>query len=62
MLATISALHAQQEIVPGTPDMLGKNCEVVVLAFDPKNLNFKPDVWQTAGPDPWQAKTLVLSE
>ena len=48
--------------IPVTPDMLGKACEVVVLGFDPKNLEFKPDVWLTAYPVPYQAKTLTLSE
>jgi hypothetical protein len=48
--------------IPVTREMLGKTCEVVVLAFDPKNLEFKPDVWLTAYPVPYQAKTLTLSE
>jgi hypothetical protein len=48
--------------IPVTPDMLGKACEVVVLAFDPQNLEFRPDVWVTAYPIPQQAKTLTLSE
>jgi hypothetical protein len=48
--------------VPVTQDMLGKACEVVVLAFDPKNLEFTPDVWVTAYPAPYQVKTLTLSE
>jgi hypothetical protein len=48
--------------IPVTRDMLGKACEVVVLGFDPKNLDFKPDVWLTAYPVPYQAKTLTLSE
>jgi hypothetical protein len=47
--------------VPVTRDMLGKACEVVVLAFDPKNIEFIPDVWLTAYPVPYQAKTLTLS-
>jgi len=42
--------------------MLGKACEVVVLGFDLKNLQFKPDVWLTAYPVPYQEKTLTLSE
>lgn len=33
-----------------TRELLGKSCEVVVLGFDPKNLEFKPDVWLTAHP------------
>ena len=48
--------------VPVTPAMLDKTCEVVVLGFDSKNLDFKPDVWLTAYPVPYQAKTLTLSE
>ena len=48
--------------IPVTPDMLRKDCEVVVLGFDPKNLEFQPEVWLTAYPIPSQAKTLTLSE
>ena len=48
--------------VPVTQDMLGKACEVVVLAFDPKNREFRPDVWLTAYPVPYHEKTLTLSE
>jgi hypothetical protein len=48
--------------IPVTWDMLGKACEVVVLGFDSKNIEFKPDVWLTAYPVPYQVKTLTLSE
>jgi hypothetical protein len=48
--------------IPVTRDLLGKACEVVVLGFDPKNLEFRPDVWLTPYPVPYQAKTLTLSE
>ena len=48
--------------IPVTPDMLGKTCEVVVLGFDSQNLDLKPEVWLTAYPIPYQAKTLTLSE
>ncbi len=48
--------------IPVTPDMVGKSCEVVVLAFDPEHLGFTPDVWQTTGSDPYQTRTLLLSE
>jgi len=41
---------------------VGKSCEVVVLAFDPEHLGFTPDVWQTTGSDPYQTRTLLLSE
>lgn len=46
--------------IPVTDDMLGKKCEVVVLAFDPENLAFTPDVWQTSYPTPYIKKTLIL--
>ncbi|MBM4156510.1 MAG: hypothetical protein FJ221_16000 [Lentisphaerae bacterium] len=48
--------------IPITPEILGKPCEIVVLAFDPKNLDFTPDVWLTAHPVPYQERTLTLSE
>ncbi|MHC1767043.1 MAG: hypothetical protein AB9869_22535 [Verrucomicrobiia bacterium] len=48
--------------IPVPRKMFGKTCEVVVLGFDPKNLEFRPDVWLTAYPVPYQAKTLTLSE
>ena len=48
--------------IPVTPEMVGKACEVVVLAFDPQHLDINPDVWQTSGPDPYQSRTLILSE
>ena len=48
--------------IPVTPDMVGKSCEVVVLALDPEHADFTPEVWQTTGPDPYQARSLILSE
>ncbi len=42
--------------------MVGKPCELVVLAFDPENLGFTPDLWLTAYPIPFQEKTLILTE
>jgi hypothetical protein len=48
--------------IPITPEMIGKPCELIVLALDPKHTDFKPDVWQTTGPEPWRKKTIVLSE
>ncbi len=48
--------------IPVTPDMVGKSCELVVMGFDPKQLDFIPDVWQTTGADPYQSKTLILSK
>jgi len=48
--------------IPVTADMIGKPCELVVLGLDPKHLDFKPDVWLTVGPNPYQSKTLVLSK
>ncbi len=46
--------------IPVTEDMVGKKCEVVVLAFDAENLDFTPDVWQTSYPTPFVKKTLIL--
>ena len=48
--------------IPVTRDLLCKACKVVVLGFDPNILDFKQDVWLTAYPVPYQAKTLTLSE
>ena len=48
--------------IPVTPEMVGKPCELVVLAFDPENLGFTPDLWLTAYPIPFQEKTLILTE
>lgn len=48
--------------IPITAEMIGKNCEVVVLAMDPKALDFTPDVWLTAYPAPYVKRTLTLSE
>jgi len=48
--------------IPVTLEMVGKECEIVVLGFDPDNLDFTPEVWQTISASPWQAKTLTLSK
>ena len=48
--------------IPVTPEMVGKKCEVVVLAFDPTKTDFTPEVWQTVSATPWESKTLILSE
>jgi hypothetical protein len=42
--------------------MVGKKCEVVVLAFDPTKTAFTPEVWQTVSAAPWESQTLMLSE
>lgn len=47
---------------PVTPEMVGKKCEVVVLAFDPAKTAFTPEVWQTVSATPWESQTLILSE
>jgi hypothetical protein len=48
--------------IPITPELVGKSCEVFVLALDPENANFTPDVWLTAHPVPLQSKMLTLAE
>jgi hypothetical protein len=48
--------------IPVTKEMVGKQCEVVVLGLDAEHLDFTPEVWQTVSADPWQSKTLILSE
>lgn len=48
--------------LPLTPDMAGKKCEVIVLAFDPAKTGFTPEVRQTVSATPWETRTLILSE
>lgn len=47
---------------PLTPDMAGKKCEIVVLAFDPAKTDFTPEVRQTVSATPWETRTLILRE
>ena len=46
--------------LPLTPDMVGRKIEVVVLGLADGMLDFKPEVWITAYPIPFEYKTLVL--
>ncbi len=48
--------------IPVTPEMIGRKCEVVVLGMDAKALDFKPDVWLTAYPTPYEKRILTLSK
>lgn len=47
--------------IPVTKEMIGTDLEVVVLAFDKDNLDFKPGAWITANPIPMVKKQLVLT-
>jgi hypothetical protein len=46
--------------MPATPDMVGKEIEVVVLGFQESDV--KPEVWLTAYPIPYAARQLILTE
>jgi hypothetical protein len=46
--------------IPVTPDMKNKNIQVFVQALDKKNLDFKPVVWVSAYPIPYEKKELIL--
>lgn len=45
---------------PVTRDMIGKNIEVYVLAYEKKKTKLKPAVWITAYPIPYEEKLLEL--
>ncbi|MCK4763154.1 MAG: hypothetical protein KAW12_13240 [Candidatus Aminicenantes bacterium] len=45
---------------PITKDMIGKNIEVYVLAYEKKKTRFRPRVWVTAYPTPYEEKLLEL--
>jgi len=47
--------------IPVTEEMAGKPLEIVVLAFDKDNLDFKPSAWITANPIPMVKKQLILT-
>ena len=44
--------------VPATPDMVGKEIEVVVLTFQESDV--KPEVWLTASAIPYESRQLIL--
>jgi len=46
--------------VPVTPEMIGQKIEVVVLGLNKDMLDFKPEVWITAYPIPFESRELVL--
>ncbi len=46
--------------LPVTSDMVGRKIDVVVLGMSAAMLDFKPEVWITAYPVPFESKTLVL--
>ena len=46
--------------IPLKEEYKGKNIEVYVLGFDKENLDFKPDLWISAYPYPWEKIKLVL--
>lgn len=47
--------------IPVTDEMIGKDCEVVVLGLDPEHLDFQPEVWLTAYPIPLVPRTITLT-
>jgi hypothetical protein len=46
--------------IPVTQDMVGRRLDVVVLGLNKDLLDFKPEVWMTAYPIPFEQKELVL--
>ena len=46
---------------PLNKEMVGKKIEVFVLGFDKENLSFKPSVYVSAYPAPYEKKTMVVS-
>lgn len=46
--------------LPVTPDMVGRKIEVIVLGMNKDMLDFKPEVWITAYPIPFEHRELVL--
>jgi hypothetical protein len=46
--------------IPLKPEYKGKNIEVYALGFDPENLNFKPVLWISANPYPFEKMKLTL--
>ncbi|VGO11503.1 hypothetical protein PDESU_00047 [Pontiella desulfatans] len=46
--------------IPITREMIGQPLELVVLAFDPENVDFAPGAWVTANPVPMVKQRIVL--
>ncbi|MGQ1785360.1 hypothetical protein [Saccharicrinis sp. GN24d3] len=46
--------------IPVNENYLGKEMELFVFGYDKKHLDFKPEVWITAYPFPWEKIELVL--
>ena len=46
-------------LFPLTPEMKGKEIEIIILAFDKDKTNFKPSVWITSA-RPYHSKKLIL--
>ena len=46
--------------IPVSPDMVGQNIEIVVLAFNSDAVDLSPSAWITAYPIPYEQKELVL--
>ncbi len=45
---------------PLSPELVGRELEVVVLAGDPEHLSFRPELWLTAEEAPATRRTLIL--
>lgn len=48
--------------IPLQPSQIGKEIEVFVMGYDNENLDFKPEVWISTYPFPYETKTLKLAE
>jgi len=46
--------------IPLDQTMVGKEIEVFTMGYDKENLNFNPELWITAHPQPWKKIKLTL--
>ena len=47
--------------IPMKKEYIGKKMEIYVLGYDKENLNFKPELWISAYPYPWEKIRLSLN-
>ena len=48
--------------IPLDESMIGKEIEVFVMGYDNENLNFDPELWITAYPNPWEKLKITLNK
>ncbi|MDR2382494.1 MAG: hypothetical protein LBD76_01235 [Prevotellaceae bacterium] len=57
---TVKSASNYTYFFPLTEEAKGKKIEVFVLAYNAGKLNFKPEVWLTAYPAPFEEKTMLI--